>query len=379
MGKLSKGRWLAIVLTVALVLTLVPAVAGANGDNDVRNTIDWTGQGTDSINCEEYEQGTMHWVLNQARNVENPELVLYDKDGNELDRDEDPRMTGPVYHFYTEYYDLDDLEATVYFDGELAENRRGRITSQFVLSGYCPPDIVIYPESGTTTVAYEDLPKDDSDWDYNDWVATIGTEGTFRSVAGDRYLTSIEFDITPKARGAADNHSFHIVIPADTFSIDGEYTLDIFDGDGDEVSSVTDDFDATTENDFTIWESTLDALPNMSNTGDGQDPVDPSQTAKVSIVFDGDGCDDFDFGDYPETDIGVHGDGLFFEPILINKTKNMEVPFNDIRMLVVPDDWRWPKEQIRIWNAYDAVGEDTGQPTFVDGWWDLGFNEDLVY
>ncbi len=243
-----------------------------------------------------------------------------------------------------------------------------------------PPEEEIYPESGTTSVAYEDLPKDDSDWDYNDWVATIETEGTFRSVAGDRYLTKMEFDITPKARGAADNHSFHIVIPAGTFSINGTYELTIFDGSGDPLPDpVTGNFDATTENDFTIWESTLDALPNMSNTGDGQDPVDPSQTAKVSIVFDGDGCDDFDFGDYPETDIGVHGDGLFFEPILINKTKNMEVPFNDIRMLVVPDDWRWPKEQIRIWNAYDAVGEDTGQPTFVDGWWDLGFNEDLVY
>ena len=129
-----KVKWLALALAVMMVFGLMGSVA-ADAHLD---EIWWTGQGMDSMDCEEYEPGTMHWVLTQAGNVGNPVLVLYDGEGNELDGDDDPRMTGPVYHFYTSYFDPEEIDAVVYFDGSLATNRAGRVTSQFVLSGYCP-------------------------------------------------------------------------------------------------------------------------------------------------------------------------------------------------------------------------------------------------
>ena len=187
--KVKKAKWLFVGLALAMVLSLLPAMVVAN---DVIGSIEWTGQGTDSMNCEDYEEGTMHWVLNQARNVENPELVLYDKEGNILEKDNDPRMTGPVYHFYTGYYDLDDLEATVYFDGELAVNRQGRITSQFVLSGYCPePEcnirLLYIEENGTERQPLVFVPTD------ND----IGDDGDIEvNIANDFYLDAVLNNVT---------------------------------------------------------------------------------------------------------------------------------------------------------------------------------------
>ena len=262
-------------------------------------------------------------------------------------------------------------------------NERGNWGMFFKYELCIPPDEVVYPESGTITVAYEDLPLDRSDWDYNDWVATIETVGTFQSVAGERYLTSMEFDITPKARGAAAEHEFGIKIPEGTFSVNGNYTLVIFDDEGNEVSTDTGAFVATANENFVIWEQTSAVLPDMSNTDPtgvlGPADVDPSQTAKLSIVFDDDGCGDFDFADYPEEDIGIHGEGMFFDPYINSDRVAEDIGVGDTRMIVVPDDWRWPTERTAIWDAYDEVDEDAGQPTFVDGWWDLGFDEDLVY
>jgi len=225
------------------------------------------------------------------------------------------------------------------------------------------------------TVAFEDQRVEESDWDYNDWVVTIETEGTFEN--GD--LRRIVFELTPQARGAANRHSFHLVLPKDTFGSDGRSTLVMSDGNGVELSSVTDIFYASVANDFRIWERTLDALPRMSNTGDGT-VSEPLQTARLTIEFDTYGPNPFDFGN--DSELGIHGAGLFFEPYLFNNStgQNFPIPVGDRRMLVVPGDWRWPTERTPIWNAYDAVilGDDA-LPVFTGGWWNLGLNESLVY
>ena len=90
--KVKKVRWLALVLTLVMVFGLMGGVAGANGNG----YIEWTGQGMDSMNCEEYEPGTMHWILNQAGNVEDPWLYLKDLYGNPLWDGGPSKMTGPT-------------------------------------------------------------------------------------------------------------------------------------------------------------------------------------------------------------------------------------------------------------------------------------------
>lgn len=226
---------------------------------------------------------------------------------------------------------------------------------------------------GPISLAFEDQRVDESDWDYNDWVVDIDTHGTF---VGDD-LTYLEFDITPLARGAANRHNFNLVLPAGTFGNGGDYTLEILDPNGAVLSTATRTLNETGDTDIRIWGATLDALPRMSNTGDGT-VSEALQTARLSIEFDA-GPNPFSFGD-PDA-MGIHGENLFFQPYLFNNStgQNFAVEAGDIRMLAVPGGWRWPTERTRIWNAYEAVTESGGRPVFRAGWWDLGFNPQLVY
>ena len=105
---------------------------------DVAATITWTGQGSDSMNCDpesfdenRTEDGWIHWVLNQAKDVtELAQLVLEGTgSGTYLPTKITP---GGVIHFFTPYFDLEDLIAYVNYSGSLGKN------SQFVISDYCP-------------------------------------------------------------------------------------------------------------------------------------------------------------------------------------------------------------------------------------------------
>ncbi|MDG6242952.1 MAG: PEF-CTERM sorting domain-containing protein [Methanolobus sp.] len=97
--------------------------------------VEWSGQGIDSLRCdklgespERTEAGWMHWIVTQAGNVEDAELVL----GGSGSGAYEPTKYGPVIEFFTPYYDVDELEATLHYEGTLDVN------SQLVLSDYCP-------------------------------------------------------------------------------------------------------------------------------------------------------------------------------------------------------------------------------------------------
>ena len=95
-------------------------------------TINWTGQGSDSMNCDsESLDSWIHWVLNQAKDVtEFAQLVLEGTgSGTYLPTKITP---GGVIHFLTPYFDVEGLSAVVNYSGSLGKN------SQFVISDYCP-------------------------------------------------------------------------------------------------------------------------------------------------------------------------------------------------------------------------------------------------
>ena len=238
-----------------------------------------------------------------------------------------------------------------------------------------------WPEGGTISVAYEDLPiGGDNDYDYNDFVVDIDTLATFFfGTPTNRKLIQIDFTVRPEARGAGFDHRFHILIPADTFSQDGTYTLEII-GVGASTDSGT--FNASEDNDFIVIPDTREALGSEThshtNTLECEGPTLPTTTAVLTINFSTPFYHDFSQYD-PYSASSMHGEGLFFDPYLEVDTESDDNVFNspeyeihtgDKRILTVPDDWRWPEEDIAIWNVYTGVSEGD-PPIFTDVWWAL--------
>lgn len=119
-----------IILTVFITMFAISTMAVTTRTNFV----DWDGnRGTDSLKCGLVGQdgrtndGWIHWIFNNARDVEDPLLVLGGSGTGEF---EAYKESGPTYHFYTPYFDLDTLKATVWFNGDY--------DGQFVISDYCP-------------------------------------------------------------------------------------------------------------------------------------------------------------------------------------------------------------------------------------------------
>jgi hypothetical protein len=99
------------------------------------NSLVWDGQGSGSLQCdklgespERTEDGWIHWIVTQASGVTKAELVL----GGSGSGKYDPTKYGPVVEFFTPYFDVDTLTATLYYEGTLGRN------SQFTISDYCP-------------------------------------------------------------------------------------------------------------------------------------------------------------------------------------------------------------------------------------------------
>jgi hypothetical protein len=258
---------------------------------------------------------------------------------------------------------------------------------------------IIWPESGTITVAFEDLRIGDiPDYDYNDWVVDIETIATFWGTTEDpgSYLVRMDFIITPEARGAGYEHNFHLLIPKNTFGSDGEYNLTIYDENGDPISGFPDlgDFYADSAEDFLVIPLTSNALPgSLTNTiepsgfvshhpdigntdleaPEHQPYVTPQRTATLTIIFDQ--LMPFDLSAFDPDD--PHGEGLFFDPWLKVQNTGNEIHVGDPRILTVPIDWMWPEAGVPIWLAYDEGVTSGNPPSFTADWW-LNYN-DLVY
>ncbi len=101
------------------------------------NSVEWDGQGSDALRCdklgespERTEAGWMHWIITQGSGVTEAELVL----GGSGSGTYEPTKYGPVVEFFSPYFDVETLTATLHYAGTLGDN------SQFTLSDYCPAD-----------------------------------------------------------------------------------------------------------------------------------------------------------------------------------------------------------------------------------------------
>lgn len=236
-----------------------------------------------------------------------------------------------------------------------------------------------WPESGTISVGFEDLPLEpeefdtENDFDYNDWVVDIET--TFIFVGTDREgssrISTLEFSFVPQARGAEFEHVFSMMIESDTFGCDGEYSLVRYDTDGDQIAREDGTFDAGTELDVEVLKS-AEVFPALANTDEESTECDvnPAQTAELSIEFD-DLCP-FDFDGIDPA--SPHGQNLFFDPYLFVVETGEEIHRGASRLLTVPVDWKWSEETTPIWEVFDDVEESSeGEPVFTERvWWDTG-------
>ncbi|MFP9061383.1 DUF1102 domain-containing protein [Natrialbaceae archaeon A-chndr2] len=212
-----------------------------------------------------------------------------------------------------------------------------------------PPEDIT--ESGRLSLAYEDLPKEESDWDYNDWVVDIF--GTFvkGGRGGSGGIKEFRWDIVPQARLAGDSHMFEF-----EFDCPGEYTVAYYEADGTPAGSDTESFDAG-DVAITVWDDTDEVIDSLS---DGC--VVPDEWAHLIITFD-DYCE-FDTAAF-DGGFSCHGSDLPFNPVLENNdTAGVRVERGDMRLLAVNEAWNYPKEGTPIWDAYDGVVEDDGMPDF---------------
>jgi hypothetical protein len=127
-----KRKIFGILLTIVLTLSmgLLPVTASTWD-----SSVEWTGQGSDSLRCDKLGEsperdadGWMHWIVTSASDVTAAQLVL----GGSGSGTYNPTKYGSVIEFFTEYFDVGTLVATLNYNGTLPSN------SQFVISDYCP-------------------------------------------------------------------------------------------------------------------------------------------------------------------------------------------------------------------------------------------------
>jgi hypothetical protein len=221
------------------------------------------------------------------------------------------------------------------------------------------------------TVGYEDLPFGSSlmDFDYNDFIVDIHSVLTYDKEIKNN-LHSVNFVLTPGARGAVYDHEFHIAIAANVFKSDGVATLTLFDQNHNVIGAPqTIPFVGGSNTNFLIFSHTSDIFPEMSNTYETKPHLLPQRTAELNIQFNTPFA--FSLADYQLTD--EHGTGMFFDPFLKVLNTGEVIFFGDSRMLVIPDiNYMWPEEHIRMDKAYPLTTFVPGPPPdvlFPSGWW----------
>ncbi|MFX1483661.1 MAG: ABC transporter substrate-binding protein, partial [Promethearchaeota archaeon] len=209
------------------------------------------------------------------------------------------------------------------------------------------------------------------DDDYNDWVCGISVQ----TQADMDMLESMVFEFEALARGAGYHHVQHLRIPANTFQSGGEVVVSTFDTSGILIDVSTPVFfTPSEEQDIIVFPDSWVALPphdppyiddRMANVFDGSG-IQPGQVVQVSFVFDE--AFYMDLSQYFQV-LGVHGEGLFFDPWMEVPSAGITIHMGDDWALITDDDWVWPDEHSPIWEAYPVVQE--GPPIyFPSDWYD---------
>ena len=146
-------------LSVAVILVFLFTIIGvglAQGKPDgvgppdkgkppigVESPVVWDGRGSDSLNCgkdgdgpRDKEEGWIHWVFSTVGEAVYAELTLSGTGSGIFIPYESPAA---VWHFFTPYYEIDGLLATLTFEGKAGTG------GGLVISDYCPGEITIDP------------------------------------------------------------------------------------------------------------------------------------------------------------------------------------------------------------------------------------------
>jgi hypothetical protein len=169
-----------------------------------------------------------------------------------------------------------------------------------------------------------------------------------------------------------------MLFSANTFTSNGTATLTLYDQNGVVLGSVQSAFNASVDNDFTIFPRTSDVYPVLTNTIEGTPLVPAGRSAQLTIEF----TTPAPFV-VPDTSLDLpHGDNLFFDPYLFVINTADSVHKRDFRLLVVPQAfYAWPEERRAIYTVYQGIDFIPGTPptiNFASHWWELAHN-DCVY
>ena len=234
---------------------------------------------------------------------------------------------------------------------------------------------VMWPSSGQTTVAFEDLPaQGGNDWDYNDWIMEVEVEYIFNCNGA----TEMRMYTDPWARGAAYHHSTGMAIGMGTYTSTGHYTVLHYDTQW-VLESVEPpvEFNPNVDLAITMFSDTWVTLPPNQVNGDfGQYKFDANTEPEYGIVLGPKVGIEFTF-DIPlditpeallNVEPGTHGENMPFDMYLMVNNTGEYIANGDVRMLSVPDYWDWPAEKYPIWTVYPGVAPGPVGPVFDLGW-----------
>jgi LruC domain-containing protein len=215
------------------------------------------------------------------------------------------------------------------------------------------------------TLAYEDqIGPGKNDWDYNDWVIALSSEEIFAQGG----VAQVNLDIEALARGARFRNAFRLRVRA---TGDWTATVDIM-----ADRNATEPIETRQESgrgnvDIQLFADTTQALPpavgdDFTNTLNRQNPATLGRVARVRITMANPAENPSSarhkppFDPYLRSAIGeVHQVREGFPNSTEVVTFWPESPllgFNLDYVLVVPgNNWYWPLENQKIWDAYPTV------------------------
>ena len=138
-------KHIVVLLLVAFIMSFTLSGVAAVATNDDTYTEVWDGRGTDSEDCNHpeagepgrpIEDGWIHWVFSTKGESTGAELSLGGTGSGTYGPGEP--LDAQVWHFYTPYFDLDGLDATVTLYVYGGEPGPG---GGLVISDYCPGEV----------------------------------------------------------------------------------------------------------------------------------------------------------------------------------------------------------------------------------------------
>ncbi len=134
----DKKSWrISLVIVLVLMLVVGSTLTGLASASQWSFSRVWDGRGMDSEDCdligtspERTADGWIHWVFSTKGRSTDAELVLGGS-GSGTYQPAEP-LNARVWHFYTPYFELDELTATIHLNGRPGPG------GGLVISDYCP-------------------------------------------------------------------------------------------------------------------------------------------------------------------------------------------------------------------------------------------------